>query len=206
MKLTLLAFWAARRDSLSFGQRSGAFGALFFTRVITHVCAPVFFLLAGTGAYLSAARGKPVAEVSRFFWSRGLWLILLEVTVLRFAWDFNFNSAPVVQTIWALGWSMIAMALIVRLPTVWIGGLGVGTIVFHNLLDWLSPASLGNAAGLWNFLHVPGFVSIAPQIGVIVGYPLIPWVGVMAAGYALGAMLEKPDRRKRVFLLGAGVT
>jgi uncharacterized membrane protein len=79
------------------------FGALFFTRVITHVCAPVFFLLVGTGAYLSAARGKPVAEVSRFFWSGGLWLILLEVTVLRFAWDFNFNSAPVVQTIWALG-------------------------------------------------------------------------------------------------------
>jgi uncharacterized membrane protein len=101
---------------------------------------------------------------------------------------------------------MIAMALVVRLPTVWIGGLGVGTIVFHNLLDWMSPASLGTAAGLWNFLHVPGFVSIAPQIGVIVGYPLIPWVGVMAAGYALGAMLEKPDRRKRVFLLGAGVT
>jgi uncharacterized membrane protein len=181
------------------------FGGLFFTRVITHLCAPVFFLLAGTGAYLSVARGKTVQEVSRFFWSRGVWLIFLELTVLRFAWDFTFNSAPVVQTIWALGWWMIAMALIVRLPAVWIGGLGVAIIGLHNLLDWLSPASLGKAAGLWTFLHVPGFLSITPQISVLVGYPLIPWVGVMAAGYALGALIEKPDRRKRIFLSGIGL-
>ena len=164
------------------------------------------FLLTGTGAYLSVARGKTLHEVSRFFWSRGLWLIFLELTILRFAWDFNLNTAPVVQTIWALGWSMIAMALIVRLPTVWIGGLGAAIIGLHNLLDGLSPASLGKAADLWTFLHVPGFLSITPQISVVVGYPLIPWVGVMAAGYALGALLEKPDRRKRILLLGVGLT
>jgi uncharacterized membrane protein len=182
------------------------FGALFFTRVITHLCAPVFFLLTGTGAYLSVSRGKTVPEVSRFFWSRGIWLVFLELTVLRFAWDFNFNTAPVVQTIWALGWSMIVMALLVRLPTVWIGGVGLAVIGFHNLFDSLSPASLGGAAGLWTFLHVPGFLSITPQISVLVGYPLIPWVGVMAAGYALGALLEKPGWRKRIFLLGIGLT
>jgi uncharacterized membrane protein len=101
---------------------------------------------------------------------------------------------------------MIAMALIVRLPTRWIGALGVAIIGLHNLLDWLSPASLGKAAGLWTFLHVPGLLSITPQISVVVGYTLIPWVGVMAAGYALGALLEKPDRRKRIFLLGIGLT
>jgi uncharacterized membrane protein len=182
------------------------FGALFFTRVITHLGAPVFYLLTGTGAYLSVARGKTVRDVSRFFWTRGLWLIFLELTVVRFAWDFTFNCAPVLQTFWALGWSMIVMALIVRLPTIWIGVLGMAIIGLHNLLDSVSPGSLGNAAGLWNFLHVPGLLSITPQISVLVGYTLIPWVGVMAAGYALGALLEKPDRRKRIFLLGVGLT
>ena len=185
---------------------SKTFGALFFTRVITHVCAPVFFLLAGTGAYLSVAGGKAIGEVAHFFWTRGLWLIFLELTVLRFAWDFAFDSAPVVQVIWALGWSMIAMALIVRLPTICIGGLGAAIIVLHNLLDSVSPASLGSAAGVWTFLHVPGFLSVTPQIKVLVGYPLVPWVGVMAVGYALGALLERPDRRKRVLLLGIGIT
>jgi uncharacterized membrane protein len=182
------------------------FGALFFTRVITHLGAPIFYLLTGTGAYLSVARGKTVREVSRFFWTRGLWLIFLELTVVRFAWDFTFNSAPVVQTFWALGWSMFAMALIVRLPTIWIGVLGAAIIGLHNLLDSVSPGSLGPAAGLWTFLHVPGLLSITPHISVLVGYTLIPWVGVMAAGYALGALLERPDRRKRIFLLGVGLT
>src|SRR5271166_560197 len=81
---------------------SKTFGALFFTRVITHICAPVFFLLAGAGAYLAVARGKSLQQVSRFFWTRGLWLVFLEVTVLRIAWNFTFASAPFVQVIWAL--------------------------------------------------------------------------------------------------------
>jgi uncharacterized membrane protein len=182
------------------------FGLLFFTRVITHLGAPIFYLLTGTGAYLSIARGKTVREVSHFFLTRGLWLIFLELTVVRFAWDFTFNCAPVLQTFWALGWSMIAMALIVRLPIVWIGVVGGAIIGLHNLLDCVSAAALGPGAGLWNFLHVPGVVAITPHISVIIGYTLIPWVGVMAVGYALGALLEKPDRRKRIFLLGASLT
>jgi uncharacterized membrane protein len=119
---------------------------------------------------------------------------------------FRFNSVPVVQTFWVLGWSMIAMALIVRLPTIWIGVLGVAIIGLHNLLDFVTPGSLGKAAGLWTFLHAPGLLSITPHISVFVGYTLIPWVGVMAAGYALGALLEKPNRQKRIFLLGVGLT
>ena len=100
---------------------SKTYGALFFTRVITHVCAPVFFLLAGAGAYLSVARGKSLPQAARFFWTRGLWLIFLELTVLGFAWNFAFPSVPFVQVIWARGWSMVAMALVVRLPVRWIG-------------------------------------------------------------------------------------
>ena len=185
---------------------SKTFGALFLTRVITHLCAPVFFLLAGTSAYLSVARGKSLSEVSRFFWTRGLWLICLELTVLHFAWDFTLQSSTLLQVIWALGCSMIVMALIVRLPVVWIGSLGVALIMFHNLLDPVSSGSLGKAADLWTFLHVPGFISIGPQMRVVIGYPLIPWVGVMAAGYALGTLLERSDRRNRLLALGLGIT
>jgi len=185
---------------------SKTFGALFFTRVITHICAPVFFLLAGAGAYLAVARGKSLQQVSRFFWTRGLWLVFLEVTVLRFAWNFTFASVPFVQVIWALGWSMVAMALIVKLPVRWIAALGVTTIVFHNLLDAIHPASLGGFSGLWMVLHTPGLVSITPQMSFFVGYPLIPWIGVMAAGYAMGALLERNDRRKWTLGLGVALT
>jgi uncharacterized membrane protein len=185
---------------------SKTFGALFFTRVITHVCAPVFFLLAGAGAYLSVAQGKSLPQVSHFFWTRGLWLIFLELTVLRFAWDFTFASVPFVQVIWALGWSMVAMALIVRLPVRWIAGLGVAIIVFHNLLDPITPAALGRLSGLWIVLHTPGLVLITPQMKLFVVYPLIPWIGVMAAGYAMGVLLERHDRRKWTFGLGVALT
>jgi uncharacterized membrane protein len=185
---------------------SKTFGALFFTRAITHICAPVFFLLAGAGAYLAVARGKSLQQVSRFFWTRGLWLVFLEVTVLRFAWNFTFASIPFVQVIWALGWSMVAMALIVKLPVRWIAALGVATIVFHNLLDAIHPASLGSFSGLWMVLHTPGLVSITPEMSFFVGYPLIPWIGVMAAGYAMGALLERNDRRKWTLGLGVALT
>jgi len=180
--------------------------ALFFTRVITHPCAPVFFLLAGTGAYLSVTRGKPVPQVARFLWTRGLGLVLLELTVVHFAWNFAFAAAPTAQVIWALGWSMVGMALIVRLPLRGIAALGVTAIAFHNLLDPIPPAALGNLAGLWTVLHRPGAVWITPKAGFVVLYPLVPWVGVMAAGYALGALLERPDRRKWTLGLGVALT
>jgi uncharacterized membrane protein len=185
---------------------SETFGALFFTRIITHFCAPVFFLLAGAGAYLSVARGKSLQQASRFFWTRGLWLVFLELTVLRFAWNFTFASVPLVQVIWALGWSMVAMALIVKLPVRWIAVLGVALIVFHNLLDGIHPPSLGMFSGLWMVLHVPGLVSVAPGMSFFAGYPLIPWIGVMAVGFAMGALLERDDHRKRILGLGVVLT
>ena len=130
------------------------YGALFFTRFITHFCAPVFAFLAGTGAFLSTSRGKSIPQVSRFFLTRGLWLVLLELTVVDFAWGFvPWAHAGV---IWILGWSMVAMALIVRLPVRWIAVLGLGMIATHNLLDRINPASFGRFYWLWMLLHTPG--------------------------------------------------
>jgi uncharacterized membrane protein len=185
---------------------SHTFGTLFFTRVITHYCAPVFFLLAGTGAYLAISRGKSVQQVSRFFWTRGLWLVFLELTVLRFGWNFTFARFSLMQVIWALGWSMVVMAAIVRLPVRWIAALGISMIVLHNLLDGITPASFGKLSWLWIVLHASGVISITPKFVLLIGYPLVPWIGVMAVGYALGALLLRQDHRKLVLRLGIGLT
>jgi len=179
-------------------------GALFFTRFITHYCAPVFAFLAGTGAYLSTSRGKTVQQVSRFFLTRGLWLVLLELTVVDFAWGFvPWAHAGV---IWILGWSMVAMALIVRLPLRWIAGLGLGMIATHNLLDRIDPASLGRFSWLWILLHTPGRIAVTDHFEFATKYVLIPWVGVMAAGFAFGTLLLRPDRRKWILALGICAT
>src|SRR3954468_18554804 len=131
-----------------------SYSALFFTRFLTHYCAPVFAFLAGTGAFLSTRRGKSLPQLSRFFLSRGLWLVLLEFTVVDFAWGFvPWAHAGV---IWILGWSMVVMALIVWLPVRWIAVLGVGMIATHNLLDGIHAASFGRFSWLWIFLHSPG--------------------------------------------------
>src|SRR5919204_6218192 len=111
------------------------YGTLFFTRFITHYCAPVFAFLAGTGAFLSKRRGKSLPQLSRFFVTRGLWLLLLEFTVVGFGWGFvPWTHGGV---IWILGWSMLAMSLIIWLPVGWIAVLGVSMIITHNLLDWI---------------------------------------------------------------------
>ena len=178
--------------------------ALFFTRFITHYCAPVFAFLAGTGAFLSTSRGKSLQELSRFFVTRGLWLLLLEFTVVDFAWGFVPWAHGGV--IWILGWSMIGMALIVRLPVRWIAVLGLGMIATHNLLDRIDPASFGNFNWLWIFLHSPGHVVIGDHFLFSVRYVLIPWVGVMAVGFAFGKLLLKPDRRKWILTIGVAAT
>jgi uncharacterized membrane protein len=178
--------------------------AIFFTRVVTHLCAPVFAFLAGTGAFLATSRGKSVQQISHFFLTRGLWLVLLEITVIDFAWGF----VPWAQAgvIWGLGWSMVAMALIVRLPARWIGGLGLGLIATHNLLDRINPASFGKLSWLWMLLHTPGRIPITAHFQFSVRYVLIPWVGVMAVGFAFGNLLLRADRRKWILVLGISAT
>jgi uncharacterized membrane protein len=179
-------------------------GALFFTRFVTHFCAPVFSFLAGTGAFLAASRGKSISQVSRFFFTRGLWLVALEFTVVGFGWAFVPWGAGGV--IWILGCSMVCMALIVRLPVRWIAVFGVGMIATHNLLDRVSPASFGKLAPLWMFLHSPGQIPITKNFTFLNLYVLIPWVGVMAAGFAFGSLLLRPDRRKWILTLGVSMT
>lgn len=179
------------------------YAALFFTRWITHFCAPLFFLLAGTGAYLSLAQGKTTKEVSRFFWTRGLWLVLLELTIIGFAWSFtSFRFGGV---IWALGWSMVLMSFIVRLPLRGIAIFGVVTMALHHLVDGVKADTFGKFAWLWQILHGGGAIK-TESLGITfpILYVLIPWVGVMASGYALGQVLTWPAERRRKWLLRIG--
>jgi uncharacterized membrane protein len=178
--------------------------ALFFTRWVTHFCAPAFMLLAGAGAYLSLGRGRTRGELSWFLLTRGLWLILLEVTVARLGWQFNLDYGYTgLLVFWALGWSMIVLAALVRLPTRWVGALGVVMMATHNLAD-----GLRSDTWLWAILHQPGTIMPVPGVELFVLYPLVPWIGVMAAGYAFGALTcLPPDLRDRIHLrLGIALT
>ena len=180
------------------------YGALFFTRFITHFCAPVFAFLAGAGAFLSTGQGKSIQQVSRFFFTRGLWLLILELTVIDYAWGFvPWAHAGV---IWILGWSMVAMALIVRLPVRWIAVLGLGMIATHNLLDRINPSSFGRFYWVWILLHSHGRIALTADFSFSVKYALIPWVGVMAVGFAFGKLLLRPDRRKWILTIGTSAT
>ena len=176
--------------------------ALFFTRWITHFCAPVFFLLTGTGAYLSLRRKSP-SELSRFLLTRGIWLIFLELVLLRcFSYQFNFDyRVTMLLVLWALGWAMITLSGLVRLPTVVATVFGVLLIVGHNLFD-----SVKSANPLWVILHSPDFVVNTPEHVVFVAYPLIPWIGVTAVGYSLGQVYSWDTERRRAFLLRLGLT
>jgi uncharacterized membrane protein len=180
---------------------STASAALFLTRWITFFCAPVFFLLTGTGAYL-ALRRRSVADLSRFLITRGLWLILLEIVVLRcLSYQFNFDyRVTMLLVLWALGWAMIFLGLIVRLPVAAVTAIGVVMILGHNALDGLRIAS-----PLWNVLHQPGFLMNTKEHVVFVAYPLIPWIGVTAVGYGLGQIYSWDGDRRRTFLLRAGL-
>ena len=183
--------------------------ALFLTRWVTHFCAPVFVFLAGTGAFLSGARGKTQGEVSRFLLTRGLWLLLLELTVIRLAWTFDptYRVTPL-QVIWAIGWSMVALSALVRLPAWAVTAFGAAMIALHNLLDPVAPASFGPLGWLWAILHTGGPLEPVPGRQFIALYPLTPWIGVMAAGYGCGQLLTLDgERRRRLLLrLGTGLT
>ena len=178
---------------------------LFFTRWITHFCAPTFVFLAGTGAFLSTRRGKTKNELSWFLLTRGLWLILLEVTAVRFGWFFNFDYHFVfVQVIWAIGWGMIVLAGLVFLPTRVIAAFGLALIFLHNALDGLRSQDFGAWRWLWVVLHETNILFPREGSLVLIAYPLVPWVGVMAAGYAFGEILtlERERRRRLLFRVG----
>lgn len=183
--------------------------ALFLTRWVTHFCAPVFIFLAGVSAFLYGAQGRGNGEVSRFLFSRGLWLVVIEWTVVGFGWTFSIvPSRVVVQVIFAIGVSMIALAVLVHLPRWLIAVIALTMIGGHNMLDGIKAEQFGAAASLWNLLHQPAMLELTPSFKFFVLYPLIPWIGVMAAGYALGPVfrLDRASRMRWLISLGAAVT
>ena len=182
-----------------------ASAALFLTRWVTHICAPVFFLLTGTGAWFSGRRRSP-AGLSRHLLIRGLWLVLLEFTVVRLALQFNVDYRVTILTVlWALGWSMVVLAVVSRLPLPVIVAFGAALVLGHDLLDGIPASSFGAAAPVWSFLHAPGILWSDPRHIVIVAYPLLPWIGVTALGYALGALFDRPAEARARILARAGI-
>jgi uncharacterized membrane protein len=183
---------------------------IFFTRWITHFCAPAFIFLAGTSIFFYARKH---ADVSRFLVIRGLWLILLELTILRLAWTFNFDFAhyEMAGVIWVIGCCMILMAVLVKLPLPVSAAMGVIIIAAHNLMDphigKLLEGMDGNKfSALWKIGYI-GFFAGPVRFGpngpnLIVLYSIVPWIGVMTAGYAFGKVISlEPARRKRICLL-----
>ena len=191
---------------------------VFFTRWITHFCAPVFVFLAGTGAYLQLSRGKSKKELSKFLLTRGLWLILLELTVVKWGVWFNLDIRllGMLQVIWVIGVSMIVLAALIHLPVKVIAGFGLLMIALHNLLDrfevpgWNGPGTAVPtfAQKLWIVVHQSPFKAFPilgdPSPVVVVIYSLIPWIGVMAVGYAFGVLYTKDARERRRWLLIIG--
>jgi len=180
--------------------------ALFFTRWITHFCAPVFAFTAGMSIFLYG-RNRSKGQVSKFLLTRGLWLMLLELTVLRYIMflEIRFTHTVILLlVIWMLGLSMVVMAGLVHLPLRVLAPLSVAVIAGHNLLDPIPAAKFGKLAWLWDILHQQAVFQVYSD-NILSAYSLIPWFAVMAAGYCLGTvLLWEPERRRR-FLLRLGL-
>jgi uncharacterized membrane protein len=192
----------------AFNPRDVTEPALFLTRWVTHLCAPTFIFLAGLSAFLYG-RGKSRGELSRFLAARGLFLILVDFTLIKFGWRFELDLFRVTGgVIFVIGASMIVLAALVWLPRWAVAAVGLGMIVGHNLLDGISATELGQGAWVWHLLHEPGAIPLSAGASLYVLYPFIPWIGVMAAGYAFGpAMQREPAVRQRLlFAIGAALT
>jgi uncharacterized membrane protein len=181
--------------------------AVFFTRWITNFVAPAFAFFAGTSAYLLGRRLGDRKALARYLVSRGLILVLLELTVIRVAWTFNFDFGHylLAGVIWMLGWCMVLLAALIWLPIPVIGAFGVAVIALHNLMDFLSPAAgqslqESSLSWLWQILYFGGPIQLGhngPTLMVL--YSIVPSIGVMAAGYAFGAVMTlEPERRNRI--------
>jgi uncharacterized membrane protein len=180
---------------------------VFFTRWITNFVAPAFAFLSGTSAYLLGQRLADRKALSRYLVTRGLILVLLELTVIRIAWTFNldFGNYLLAGVIWMLGWCMVLLATLVWLPIPAIGAFGVGVIALHNLMDFIPDATRtaleqSSLNWLWQILYFGGPIQLGqngPTLMVL--YSIVPWIGVMAAGYAFGAVVTlEPRRRDRI--------
>lgn len=186
--------------------------ALFLTRWVTNFCAPVFIFLAGAGAYLFTKRGRTKKELSWFLFSRGVFLVILELTVIRFVCCFNFDlfivDANVCQVIWAIGWSLIILSVLVYFPMWVIALFGAVTVLGHNLMDFINMENVTSLRWLHVILHSRDIITIYPGISYKMVYPLVPWCGVMALGFIFGKVvfMEEGKRRRLFFWLGLSFT
>lgn len=179
--------------------------SMFLTRWITHFCAPVFIFLAGTSAYLSLSKKQNKNAASMFLFKRGIWLLILEVTVVRFGWLYNVDySFVVIQVIWAIGWCMVFLAALIRLPYKAILAVGLIMIFGHNLLDVIQANAASGTGILWYFIHQMGSVEYSEGNSIFIIYPLLPWIGVMATGYCFGKVLQQEEtkRNRHLYFIG----
>lgn len=182
--------------------------ALFFTRLSAHLCAPIFVALAGTGAWLYGNSRGGAGAASAFLLKRGLFLVLLELTLVNFAWTFSLTPALVyLQVIWVIGLSMIALAALVHLPRPALIAIGAAIVLGHNLLDPVTIAEGAPGHALWAILHDRGLIDLPWGGQARTSYPLLPWIGVAALGYALGPWFvgQARTRQRHLVLLGAGL-
>src|SRR5262245_9498716 len=186
---------------------------IFFTRWVTHFVAPAFVFLAGTAAYLHGRKLGDTRKLSWFLVTRGAWLVLLELTVIRIAWTFNLDFAHymLAGVIWMLGWCMVLMAAFVHLPVRVIAIVGIAIVALHNVTD-LFAAELrtlfgeNGPGGLLSILYFGGAVPLTnsgPPLLVL--FVIVPWIGVMMAGYAFGTVMEMTPERRRSICLRLGV-
>jgi uncharacterized membrane protein len=179
---------------------------MFLTRWITHFCAPIFVFLAGTSAFLSLAKRNSKKKASAFLLTRGLWIVFLELVVINLSWTFDIHYTHLfVQVFWAIGWSMIFLAALIWLPIKWVAAIGLSMILFHNAFDGVAPQNFGSAGWLWSMFHEGGFVPFGKTAGLFFAYPLIPWIGVMAVGYAFGTIYKKEAALRKKILLQIGL-
>ena len=181
---------------------------LYFTRWITHFCAPVFVFLAGTSAWLQSRR-KTKKELSRFLITRGLWLILIEITVitLGISGDIHFGLI-ILQTIWSIGISMVILGLVIWLPFYAILVTGLIIVFGHNALDFAEDYYKGEVSVLWHFLHLPTVLPLGGGHSLGIFYPFLSWAGLMMLGYCCGKIftaIEPLRRNKALLWMGIGL-
>jgi uncharacterized membrane protein len=184
--------------------------ALFFSRTLAHLCAPVFVLLTGLSAYLYGEKHQGKSDVSTFLFKRGLFLVVLEFTLVNFAWTFQLPPSVIyMQVIWAIGVSMIALGILVWLPRPVLFVVGALIVAGHNLLDGLHFPVSSSLHVPWAILHDRGWIEVSEQLRLRTSYPVLPWVGVIALGYCIGPWFAGAacvnSRQRKLLVAGSGV-
>ncbi|WP_151802844.1 DUF1624 domain-containing protein [Acinetobacter guillouiae] len=182
--------------------------SLFFSRILAHLCAPVFIVLTGLSAYLYQAKNNSLAMTREFLIKRGLFLIFLELVVINFAWTGKFPPDVIyLQVIWAIGLSMLALAALIGLPKKLLWVISIVIIFGHNVLDQVSFENVPVIQNLWIILHERGWIEFGNLIRIRTSYPVLPWIGVITLGYCIGSSVfassqQNQSRNTKLLIFG----